>query len=542
MIFGVIMEKSMKFLLFAYFITFCLLLFYLINFETKSLSPIYFFVIIIASIFSLTFQILKFGEVCHKLILFQIYLFSLSLHLIFVLPNYELFGYDGYANFSSIWLLKSNLQFGTPNLQILFLILENILNIKSIFLIKYLPSFYSAFSIILIYKISNIYFEKRPSLLSSFMFSSVNYYAMFHSWFVKEGLAFLIFLTLIYLILKYCNNVSSSIITIILISSMVLTHHLTPFLFILFLFIMYTYTWIFSLKIRKANLERLIILSFVILLSYWLYNYMWPLVSIVESFEKNIILSNLFSTDVELTQLLIIRKYGYWLLILIFGSLSALNIYHILKIESRHKFKANILSMCTFSYIMGIGYFMGSYNIISTPLATNRLFTFSWPFLLIVSMPYVFKKRYLQKLIYPLVLYLILFNVAFLFPHYSYTQYNPKLMEKNEVDFRISESQIYAEKWSNLSGNIATGSSGENLLSKHYLEYNRISIFAPNIFQGDFSEINRYDWIYMYPDMFYNLAIGVGKPLTKANFDKINSNPYINLVYDNNNYIYKIQK
>lgn len=182
-------------------------------------------------------------------ILLQILIFSWIIRTIFI-PNTGFFGRDPYqemevvnAIFNQGWDLDSDVfssyryQYSYPILYELIIIGSQILGISVYSIARWFPLLYSTSSLLFIYLLSNNLFNSnKSSLLSLFGASMLYQYVMFHTLPIRESIAFVFFTATLYVYFKQKKtNVTFTILALLFLIVITLSHHLTSFLTLLFI-------------------------------------------------------------------------------------------------------------------------------------------------------------------------------------------------------------------------------------------------------------------------------------------------------------------
>jgi len=191
-----------------------------------------------------------------KLTILEILLLTLALHLIFT-TTYGLYEYDVHYDYYAAkeimqngWppnptadlLPKTKKVLQWPVLHILSSIVSEITGVDLFLVAKWIPSIISSVTTLFVYLFFKRFFGSRSrlddqsALLASFGFSSMITYISHESKFRPSCLATVLFFVLAYSV-ESGKKREFCVLTLLLIPTLILTHHLTAFMWLFFLFI-----------------------------------------------------------------------------------------------------------------------------------------------------------------------------------------------------------------------------------------------------------------------------------------------------------------
>lgn len=542
-----------------YLIAFILYLYYLLNIKLGiNISVVYFWVAIVFMIVSLFIQIVSFNFT--KLQLFEIIIFRFAVQLMYVVPHYGLFGWDPEVNLylsnfiSSYGWTTSLLGFRYigihwPILNFLSLVSSILLNVQLLDVAKWFPSVYSSIGVIFIYLISKTIFNNdKSALLTCFLMSIISWYAEFHSWYVQESVGFVFMLSLLYLYFKQeFMNISSKdivayrLISIILLFTLIMSHHFSSFVFVGVMITFYITQKVYVHIENKSTPLNMIypLLSIIALISYWIFIAPYPFQRIV-SIYVNLFLKdtqpalNMYVPTIYLTLRQLIVRYGNYLFVAIFGIISLYSV----NIQRKSRNFGVFLSILVFNVFL-VGLYLSSVifpRIIL--LATTRIFMYGWLFSLVLSMSiFINLKGMSSKIFIAFCFIFVIFNFYSISPYIYSTSYEPQY-NIHEFSFSHPLKEYKAVEWYNQyhvgkNNAIASGQNANELFAGSEVDNIYTNV---DLFEGNLSEINSYDWMYTYDEMFnimYDYKNSYLTKMSKSTLDIYNSESSINLVYSN---------
>ncbi|AKB33067.1 hypothetical protein MSSIH_2377 [Methanosarcina siciliae HI350] len=271
-----------------------------------------FWVSVVAITCIICIQITSFNRNSNKyMILFQIIVFSWIIRTIFI-PNTGFFGHDPYKEMEVVsvilnngWDLDSDIfsnykyQYSYPILYELIIMGSQVLGTSLFSVARWFPLLYNTSSLLFIYLFSNHLFNSdKSSLLSVFGASMLYQSVMFHTLPIRESIAFVFFVAFLYVYFREKKpNVLFTILALLLIVMITLSHHLTSFLIFLFVFLHILVNSV--CKILETIAPRKLyfipdsrgfnILAYILVLviGYWIYLRYSPLNIIAYAFEES---------------------------------------------------------------------------------------------------------------------------------------------------------------------------------------------------------------------------------------------------------------
>jgi len=364
----------------SFFIMTLLACFILGSKEGFFLPEYVFWILFVPLVSIITYQILTldFNSSKNKyalLIIIEILLLSFLIRLIFYSPSENvLFGYDGYNELFSMLQIKDNnwnpfLVEGYPSAYPLFYIYASIwsqitlLNLSNT--VKMIPYALYFLAPIMVYLIGKLRYSTRTGLLALFGISLLYMSVLFHSIFHREVLAFPLMLIVLYLYFKLLKSkdmhITFSILIISLSGVVVLIHHLTSFIMLVFFVIMFIVE-LFTSHVRKhqkladfIKMERtsltLVLLLFTLIFGYWVYLQYTPLKLIAQILEESHITESGRSI---VTYGLLRLKLIFWGEIIFAGIFTVLSALGLISLFLLKKIKSNDIAIFIFSIFMGV--------------------------------------------------------------------------------------------------------------------------------------------------------------------------------------------
>ncbi len=536
--------------LLLYLLSFVLYAYYLLTVkDDNNINILVFWIAIIGMIASIFIQIMYFDH--SKLILLQIIFLRFAIQLIYVVPHYGLFGWDPETNVYVAKLISSygwtdaisksfSIVVYWPILSIFSIISSSLLLIPIEIVAKWMPSVYSSSGAIFIYLISkNIFNKDKSALLSCLSLSTLTWYTEFHSWFVQEGIAYVFFLALLYIHTKKSLTVNMKIISLIFLFVLILSHHFTSLVFVLVIILFYIVQKI-NHKFTALGLEIFFItLGFVSIISYWIFIAPFPFQFIVNIYVEFISNQNIPSLigyvpleNLPLRQIII--RYGNYLQVLIFGGISLYAAF----VYKKSKIFGITTAMLIINIFLIFLYALSAFfpNIIR--LSPNRIFIYGWLFSYILSTSlYNTLRNGISKIIITLCFIFIIFNIYSISPYIYSPAYEPSY-QIHEFSFSHPLEEYKTVNWYEKyvikkKYVIASGTNANELFFR--ISFAKIET-DEKIFEGDFSMINKYDFIYIYDEMFkliYNAKTEYLTKLSNETLNKYNSNASLKLIYNN---------
>ncbi len=541
----------------------------------------------------LLWQILTIKEENTKsyIILFEIIFLSFMLHLMFV-PTDGLFDSDPQFEFN---LIRTIQQYGWsinldseiympiggfsywPILSFLIIGFSNVTGISLLNSARYVPSLSSIITLFFIFLITNmLYRNKRVALLATFLFSTSYIYFWNNSMLTKTSYAFVLFSITIYLyltsIMKKSNNFR--FLSVIILVTMVLSHHFTSLISIIFL-IVFTVTITISkrlptyfqkfIEVKTYVLNRnFIVLTFSGIIGYWIYLAISPLSTLVFSvknfLDTGIFLTlnppwgNLLKAESDLRILLWVNSLR------VIFVLTLLLLLYTFIFKRIRKMKGMEVGMLMFTGLMFIMYYLMQYGHIIRMIYADRFQIFAWLVLLpILSsiLIYLYRKQGSLKgklFCIGFILIYLTMNFTALQPYYydnssdipfesgfSRQSFKPEWYSISDFfDHFLSNQTTYIGR--RLPGVVQTDRGVSDILSQNFPGMYRTN---PLIFkEGDPEELKKSntDWIIIHREMFRLIKPALLDRATLRNeqlslthiaIENIRSNALISYIYSN---------
>ena len=256
----------------------------------EDFNVVIFWVLIVIILGVILYQIFYLKN--NQFVLFEIIIFFFLLHLLYQINYFGLVGTDSYKDYNSLkTIINSNYiltdssnsgVYGWPLLHLFSSLITIIININPLIIAKILPSFIESIIAISIYLIVyTLYKDKKAALLSCLIVGTIPKFVSFESFFVRESYAlyfFILFFFVLY-IAKQRENHRLLALSFFLIPVIVLSHHFTSFMLLIFLFIFIissiTIPFLFrrklNLNINKINISIFFIILLLSTIFYWCY-------------------------------------------------------------------------------------------------------------------------------------------------------------------------------------------------------------------------------------------------------------------------------
>jgi|GEM_PF-5616911 len=527
----------------------------------------YFWVILIVLIITLFYQIIKYDgtKLSENVLLFEVYIIAIGLLLMYAMPHTGLFSHDPHWDYS---VLKAISEYGWPLpniatiiertrnlsewplLHILTLIVSKVIYIDSKGIAKYFPVIITSLTSIFFYLIvKNLYGNVVAALLGTLAFCSLFWHTFFHSLFIRETMAFMLFMMIVYIKSKR-QNISSQIIFIISIIAVVISHHLTALVLILFSFTLLVAKYLFYIIINSNILIKYrenffsnklmrfsntaFTLIVVCILAYWMYvgDFTFKVLGILyRDFVCGSYGSYSLNHYFTASSRMIFGSYGNMLFI-IFVFICLL--YSIIKGKDNKNF-TDIFFLMWGGLIIAISYVS---TFLMPRIEFSRFILFGYPFLLMSSTVAIVKFKNPIKYMY----ILFVFFQLMLVPPYLYnSSFTPEYEYGRYREYFLPEEYIAASWFKNnvpqKNKIVGDWTSFELFGSQQFNVYHDTEN-AVRIFKGDLEILEPYQWLIIRKEDFF--AARVGKPratnpivVTEETFGKINGDWRIAKVYDN---------
>lgn len=503
---------------------------------------------------------------CHYLLIaFQIIFFSFLLHLLFV-PPIGLYDSDPLYEFRFIeqiskygWSMNLNSELSPwPFIHIYIYAASILIGISLVDASRYLPSLISVLSLLFVFCLAKLFFRNViSSNLAILLFSITYMYIMFYSQPVRETAAFLILFLALYC---YVIGIDKNDIRLIFLSEfsglmLIIVHHFTALIYIVFLIIYYLYwTFIshfmdFSLPSKNKITYGLLIL--IASLSYWIYasiSVFSTLAITTDKFFKfgedhmtpfahMMVYPNLMNFQTELYTLSMRLTFITAMILII--SVYKKDLY------TRDKL-CNYLILL-FVSCLSITWLFGTTGLMNIVIYPERLLNFAWVFLLIFMGKRLYDIFIINQFSWEKVIS-ICFLLAFITMNISLIVINSYLydpsVEPPYVNGAISLMHLPQEyaafTWFNglnLGGVIQC-----DRITEDFLNHNDRKIRTDlDLFMGNLSAVRNSNWLVIRKEMFKriigtkkdNYAIKKPLNLTKSAYNDIINNNNIRKIYDN---------
>lgn len=501
-----------------------------------------------------------------SIILTEIIAFSFLLHALFI-PVTGLFGSDAQYDFHLIKLINNygwSLQLDSPLTawpahHIFINIYSEIVGISLLDAARFVPSTISVIVLLFLFGLTRqIYKQDCVALLCVSLFSTLYYFIFFHSFPIRETFAFVIlFLTLyLYVIGKERNNSIMIFLAIVNIFVLIISHHFTVFMYLLFLIVFMIVNQIsknnqtiFSEMSSKYADSNYVLLMIIAALTYWSFVSVYVFKKIVISFQNILAFGDetiipLFTAMLIYPPLINIRTQMYLysraitflMVILILFSI----IYSILSNEK--KFNIYEGSILVYIGIIFAIWLATTYGLVEASIYPERFELFAWAFLLIILSPMVYNFLINKKLHRKIIA--IIFIISFIamnfshIPPYFYDISKQPPYENGRARITYLPQEYLASDWFKGDGLIQSDRTTEDLFINGL---NGKIKTDPELFNGNLSRIDGNDWLIIRKEMFKRI-LGtrednelIKKPLNLsiANYELINRKESIMKIYSN---------
>jgi len=425
---------------------------------------------------TITFQIFYLKN--YKFILFEIFTFYFFLHLIYQIGGYGLRGSDSYIDYNFLKTILNNHSFslgqeidrfhvnGWPMIHLFSSIVSLITKINPLLIAKFLPSFISSIIVLPLYLlILTIYKNKKVALFSCLLFGSIPQFVSFDGLFVRETFGIFIFILFFYImyVSKQRKDYRFSLLSIILFPLVILGHHFTSFMLIIFLAIYtivsktipYVYHKYKNLQFSKININMIFLIILVALLAYWFYIAVFILENFFEIFYEVTGVKDLVSYAEQAklgTPIITLRgKIIYYGFFFFQGSLSLILLIKLIIKKSMQK-----IEDVTFTIFLYFCLFYGflALFVLGSLLFPDRFLSFGWMFGLIplTGLIIVLKKDMYRKILVVLLISFAVFNLYNIDSEY-YTGNAPIIgAVATEKDYLIAEQINFPDEYYGYGG------------------------------------------------------------------------------------------
>ena len=370
-------------------------------------------------------------------VLLEIFIVYLFLHLVYQIGYYGLRGSDSYIDYNLLKTIINNNHFsikpgvsGWPMIHLFSSAVSTITKIDSLLIAKYLPSFISSIIVLPIYLLSYaIYKEKNIALFSCLFFGCIPQFVDFDALFIREIFGIFIMILFIYIlyISKRKNDIRYIGLSLLLIPTLIFSHHFTCLIILIFLGayftislgIPYIYRTLIKKKIEFSGIIDIKIISLIIvisIISYWFYlkGGDWARMFILNNIENVIspLNSSTYSQKVGIGTPIVtlsgkIIFYGFVFFHCLFAFILLMKLIIIKNIEKIEDISFSIV----YYFCMAYG-FLALY-VISSVIFPDRLLAFGWiygtiPLIALIMNP---RKKMFKKILIIIFILFIIFNL-----------------------------------------------------------------------------------------------------------------------------------
>lgn len=495
-----------------------------------------------------------------KIILLEIMAISLLLHFLFI-PQVGLLGYDSQFDFNLVKLIdKFGWSFQLPStlaawplIHILIIVFSKISELSLLDSSRYLPSIISTLLILPLFSLmKRLVNNNYMAIIAVILFSIISYNNFFHSLPIRETLGFPIMFVAILCYILGTERSDNRLIALayILGLALIMAHHFTVFMFIIFLITLNTSQLsvrfnLFNIHSYKYSVRYLLVISISTLLYWALFSQDtidYGIKSLHSFVEWGSIKSNtLEETLIAYPPLINLQTHIYS----ISRILTCLVAFYIILNHIIYKYRTLNIYDLTFliysSFAFGI-WILLSFGIIKMIIFPERFELFAWAFLLLFLSPIIYKA--LKASGSPsLKLILIFFLISFIAMNFSQIQpyiysaaVNPPY-ENGLTRVNYLPQEYAAADWFRGGGKIFGDFGVDALLNQRIT--GSITI-EPDILRGNLSRIKYFDWIIIRKEMFQIVTVP-NKQRTQyeplilpvESYKKINLKEGINKVYAN---------
>jgi uncharacterized membrane protein len=419
-------------------------------------------------IFNIILQIFFIKSFDIRILLLELSVLCIALHLIYQIPYYGLYGLDVYDDLASTkGILNSGFIRGSktlinntaywPIIHIYGVICSYVTGCGIRTIVKWLPSFIGAIPILILYLLVKQLFKKDSiAVLSTLLFVCLEHHILFSSLFIRETVALVSAICCVYL---YFTAKRSSQPIIYLALAMlflvvtILAHHLTSFMLVLFFLLHFIVSWCFERHTNNHNVVTVspitlsfLLLSFVLILSYWVYVINTPLYSIA-LFIKDLLtpgawLTGTYSQEAGITysSILSLRGriiyLGFYFFNFIFASILLYNL------RSQKFVRIENYSFTLYLFFCGLVGFLSLY-FIKARAYPDRFLMFGWlfGFVPLVFAILAFIKDRHKKLGIALLIVFMFFNIYTIEP----TAWDIKTRTRGYVPATTQEDYSFAK-------------------------------------------------------------------------------------------------
>lgn len=369
------------------------------------LSPLLLWIPIIAVIFIITFQIMRVSSFGYEIvIILEIIALNLVLAMFYKVPFYGLRDTDSYMNMMVIrkTLQCSNVEsFIKPLFKIIGTELNLITEISPFDIVKWFPLVTSSFFLFLLFSlIKGVFKSSKVALLATLLMTTLQPFSEFSAPFHYERFTQIIMLTMLCFMIQTKRNITSKflVLSILCLLAIILSHHLTPLVLMIFLAIHLTTSHILNLFPNKNLLQKreavlnvagiLVLIVFLGVFLYWIHIYdeplqvfvKWAEILIYGEFGKRGIGTVEYVSPEALPSLrAYVIFYGFWVFQGIFAIILLYNLLHSLFLSKNDNKSVDFFSFTLFLFFCGV---LGVFNYFLIPkcvgLPVSRILVIGW--------------------------------------------------------------------------------------------------------------------------------------------------------------------
>lgn len=427
-------------------------------------------------------------------VLFEIFIIYLFLHLTLQVGYPGLRGSDSYFDYNFFkailndhhFVIGENLDSGWPMIHLLSSGISEVTKIDPLLIAKYLPSFISSLIVLPLYLlVYNIYKTKKIALFSCLLFGTIPQFISMESLFVREAFTitvFILFFCILY-ISKQKNEPRLILLCVILIPAIVLGHHFTSFMLIIFLFIyiliskelyvavLLIWEGLSGAKVKKrivpyiykkyeSNKKRIQIVFLILLisvLSYWAFFTPYVLDIFSDVFYESVGVTE-FGSYSELKHLSLpqatlggsIIYYSFFFFHILFGSIFLVNILINLIKKSDAKIEDYSFALY-FIFLLFIGalglFYLGSV------IYADRFLPFAWIIGIIplTGLLLSLKKDVYKKILIIVLISFVVFNLYNIDPVYYTGETYKEPDVAGDIEYSIAITMKFPLSYHNVS-------------------------------------------------------------------------------------------
>lgn len=537
----------------------------------KYMSPFFFWLSISIIFGCILYQVLKveLTNIFKNLILLEISLTACAFHLIYQIPYYGLRDTDVYFDLNSLkgillnGFIRGNPEYinGTSYFPIIHLLgaqLSLLTNLCPFDVAKWLPLLMGLLLPLILYLLFfTIFKDEKISLLSTLIYIAMQNNILLGSLFIRENIAMIFFITFIYLYFSD-NSPKKVILSIIFITMITLSHHLTSFILIIFFIVHMLFTNLlypncknFFSKYASPRREfeiNALVLVFIIPFAYWIYIAVQPLI-VIDSFLRGLIQSDSSVTyaqfaNIGYSSIMSLRGHvlyiGFYIFNIIFGFML---LYQLISSTKKKTFEISTFTL--FHMLMGLLGFLFLYFIPTNVaiLFPDRFLAYGWLFGIAPLVIFInnIKNKRISKIGVLIIFAFLLFNIYSIETPALDPSHKDVALAPSEEDYAFAGNHAFAEKFT------FNNESFENNMYLCAFQNTLMSIYDKSNYLGNDlyspisvnSNINDFNWIVVNKmDLESKRSIpnlkGTSQQVSQQVLN-IDTEKSLNKVYDTNN-------